>query len=176
MNKEVNKVVWHGNSVTVFCTDGSSYCCDHLVLTVSVGVLKVLCPNFEPPLPKKKQDAIRSIPMGASHKIFLKFPHKWWDEEDFNGFAFLWSDEDRKYFCKEFSNGLVNVEKSWIEDIFGFFIVDNFPTVLIVWIAGPLVKEVENLSDDQVVDDCLRVLKYFLKERYDGTKPDAIIR
>lgn len=175
MNKKVNKVVWHGPTATVSCTDGSVYSCDHLLLTVSVGVLKHLCSNFEPTLPEKKQDVIKRLPMGATHKIFLKFPQKWW-VDDFNGLSFLWNDEDRKWASKEFSNEPTDNGRFWVEDIFGFFVLDYFPTVLIVWIGGPMVKQIENLSDQIVVNGCLRVLKHFLKEKYDGTKPEETIR
>lgn len=33
-------------------------------------------------------------------KLFLKFPYSWWPE-NFTGFSFLWSDNDREQFIKE---------------------------------------------------------------------------
>lgn len=39
-NKEVRKIRVNENDVTVECQDGSSFSADHVILTVSLGVLK----------------------------------------------------------------------------------------------------------------------------------------
>lgn len=39
-NKEVKKIRVNDNDVTVECQDGSSYSVNHVILTVSLGVLK----------------------------------------------------------------------------------------------------------------------------------------
>jgi hypothetical protein len=44
----------------VKCADGSAYCCDHVICTVSLGVLKSKSNQlFTPPLEEEKQSAIK---------------------------------------------------------------------------------------------------------------------
>jgi spermine oxidase len=48
--------------IVLHTTDGSRYEADHVVVTVPVGVLKAEAQTiFNPPLPLKKQAAIRDI-------------------------------------------------------------------------------------------------------------------
>ncbi|MET8829906.1 NAD(P)/FAD-dependent oxidoreductase [Streptomyces sp. NPDC004610] len=53
---------------------------DHAVVTVPLGVLKAGGLLFSPPLPATVSDAIGSLGMGAFDKVFLHFPHRFWDE------------------------------------------------------------------------------------------------
>ena len=45
---------------------------DHVIVTVSLGVLKAGNIQFRPSLPARKTDAIRKIGMGTLDKIFLQ--------------------------------------------------------------------------------------------------------
>ncbi|KAJ8931980.1 hypothetical protein NQ314_015064 [Rhamnusium bicolor] len=157
LNKEVTKIVWDDNStnnggVTVNCTDGSSYNADHVIVTTSVGVLKKFHKTlFDPELPLYKVNSVEGLPLGTVNKILLKFPKKWWPN-DLKGFSLLWTDEDRLNLVNEFphfdpsDNG-----RSWLEDIFGFYVIDSHPRVLLGWVVGKLAAEVELLPDEVVV-------------------------
>lgn len=64
--KEVKKIKWdivHGqnkNKVVVECSDGSVYAAPHVIVTVSLGVLKERADSmFEPALPEEKLNAIK---------------------------------------------------------------------------------------------------------------------
>lgn len=61
-NKEVTHIKWNNvpaNKVLVECSDGSSYAADHVILTVSLGVLKEKAHSiFYPALPPKKLKTI----------------------------------------------------------------------------------------------------------------------
>ncbi|XP_019866227.2 peroxisomal N(1)-acetyl-spermine/spermidine oxidase [Aethina tumida] len=123
LNKEVTKIVWDNNDsyndgATVTCSDGSSYNADHVIITVSVGVLKIIYKNvFIPELPAFKTNAIEGITLGTIDKIFIKFPAKWWPD-DLKGFSLLWTEEDKRKLRKDFPHG-PNVDgRSWLEDVF----------------------------------------------------------
>jgi hypothetical protein len=64
--KEVKKIKWdivdgkNRNKVVVECSDGSVYAAHHVIVTVSLGVLKETADSmFEPALPKEKLNAIK---------------------------------------------------------------------------------------------------------------------
>ncbi|XP_075237369.1 spermine oxidase-like isoform X4 [Lycorma delicatula] len=58
-NKVVQTISWTGNEVKICCEDGSHYFADHVIVTVSLGVLKVLAKTmFNPSLPDNKLAAI----------------------------------------------------------------------------------------------------------------------
>lgn len=70
------------------------YTADHVVVTVSLGVLKKnFSTLFTPELPSEKRTAIERIPMGAVGKIFLEFDEKFWEDE-WVGVSLLWKPED----------------------------------------------------------------------------------
>jgi len=64
--KEVKKIKWdivdgqNKNKVIVICSDGSVYAAQHVIVTVSLGVLKERAESmFEPALPEEKLNAIK---------------------------------------------------------------------------------------------------------------------
>ncbi|RZC32388.1 Amino oxidase domain containing protein, partial [Asbolus verrucosus] len=180
LNKEVNRIVWDSNSmnsggVTVECSDGSSYNGDHAIVTVSVGVLKNLYKNFVPELPTLKKTAIEAIAIGGIKKILLKFENKWWPD-DLKGFSFVWTEADRKKILEEFPHGPSENGRSWLEDVYGFYVIDSHPRVLMGWVVGPMVEEVEKLSDDIVLEGSLYLLKKFVGHKYNVTQVDGVLR
>jgi hypothetical protein len=73
--KEVKKIKWdivdgeNKNKVVVECSDGSVYAAKHVIVTVSLGVLKERADSmFEPALPEEKLNAI---------KVSSKYLHVW---------------------------------------------------------------------------------------------------
>lgn len=88
------------SKVTVKCSDGSVFEADHVLITVSLGVLKEnFTKLFTPELPIEKKNAIREIQFGAVGKIFLEFDKKFWSD-DWVGVSLLWQDKDLKQLEK----------------------------------------------------------------------------
>lgn len=106
-NKEVVKIEiapTEADPVRVTCSDSTQYACNHLVCTVSLGVLKSIHRSlFLPPLPAKKILAIENLGIGCNNKLHFDFKKSWWPETIL-GFNFLWADADR-------------VEEYWRSDI-----------------------------------------------------------
>lgn len=60
--------------VCVECENGDIYYADHVIVTVSLGVLKANCDRmFHPALPQKKLDAIKHLGFGIVNKVILVF-------------------------------------------------------------------------------------------------------
>lgn len=173
-------ISWDNNSsvssqVHVKCRDGSSYTADHILITVSLGVLKENYKIwFTPELPAYKINAIENLTLGTVNKIILKFPEKWWPD-DISSFSFLWKGTDTS------KSDVNNIEPklnglSWAEYIFGAFVLDSHPKVLLIWMVGELATEIEKLSDDVVIRNCMYFLKKFLGKEYQVLDADAVLR
>lgn len=60
--------------VCVECENGDIFYADHVITTVSLGVLKAACDRmFSPPLPQKKLEAIHHLGFGVVNKVILLF-------------------------------------------------------------------------------------------------------
>ncbi|KAF7281754.1 hypothetical protein GWI33_004312 [Rhynchophorus ferrugineus] len=181
LNKEVIKVIWNNNGggqnkVSVNCSDGSKYEADHVVVTVSIAVLRDFLEYvFDPKPPQEKLEAAKKLPLGNVMKILLRFPEKWWTDTECD-FSLLWTPEDKRELLECFPNGPIHNGRSWLEDIFGFYSIESHDNILLGWLIGPMVKDVELLSDDEVQEGCMFLLNKFLGNQYKISKPDYILR
>lgn len=115
----VKHICWDNSenesSVVVECANGRKLYADHLILTVSLGVLKN-CPNmFSPPLPIEKAEAIEKLGFGTVDKINLFFDEPIVDPDVFR-VELLWDDE--KY--KEEARNPDDLANSWFRKIYSF--------------------------------------------------------
>jgi polyamine oxidase len=86
--------LFHFSFSQVTTSDGEVYTADFGLCTFSTGVLGSDMVKFNPPLPDWKQESILKMPMSVYTKIFLKFPHKFWDDKDY----ILLAGERRGFF------------------------------------------------------------------------------
>lgn len=184
LNKEVTRIEWDGDmaqtdsKATVTCGDGSVYAADHIIITTSVGVLKKFHKTlFIPEVPPYKANSIEHISLGTVNKILLKFPVKWWGD-DTKGFSLLWTEEDSKNLVNDVPVFGPTDEhgRSWLEDVFGFYIIDSHPRVLLGWVVGTMAAEVEQLTDEDVMMGCMTILRKFVGNKYDIPEPDGVLR
>ncbi|KAH0813276.1 hypothetical protein GEV33_009516 [Tenebrio molitor] len=147
LNKQVSKIVWNGDSqVVVHTSDNSSYNADHVIFTPSVGVLKELKDSlFTPFLPSSKQDAIEAIGIAGVMKIMMHFETEWWKDDDVI-FSFIWREEDLLNTAAEFSAGPVKNGVSWVSAITVMAKVPGNPNILIAWVTGDMVPDIEQTS------------------------------
>lgn len=172
-NKKVEKIVYdetatNWNAIRVRCTDGTTYEADHLICTVSLGVLKERhLTLFEPHLPTPKIRAIDGLSIGTVDKIFVEFEKPFWTD-GWVGFSLLWTPE-----------GLHTIRESsgcrWLEDVFGFYTVDSQPNILCGWITGPSAREMELETDEFVRIQVTKLLRTFLKH-WNVPEPTFMIR
>lgn len=165
LNKEVCNFEWSSpiNHIVVKCADGSSYDCEHVICTTSLGVLKENYETmFTPQLPALKVNAIKGLSIGVVDKIYLEFAQPFWGCE-WAGFSLLWTNKD--------SAEIRGTPNAWLEDIFGFYKVDHQPNILCGWIGGAAAREMEKLDDEAVMKGCLYLLEKFLGNLMPWTKP-----
>lgn len=71
-----------GNMISVKCKDGTVYKAKHVIVTVSLGVLKASQSTlFTPILPSDKLNLIKYLQFGTFNKIVLIFDKAFWKEE-----------------------------------------------------------------------------------------------
>lgn len=172
-NKKVRKIVYNqsGNSsaaIRISCDDGTSYTADHLICTVSLGVLKERHLSlFEPHLSPKKIDSINGLSIGTVDKIYVEFDKPFWTS-DWHGFSLLWKT-DALQSIRE------NSSDRWLEDVFGFYTLNFQPNVLCGWVTGPSARQMELATDENVKSGVMQLLRLFLKQ-WNVPDPKNVIR
>ncbi|XP_027019896.2 spermine oxidase-like isoform X1 [Tachysurus fulvidraco] len=156
-----NKDKEQHHNVQVICENDKIFDADHVIVTVSLGVLKQKARTmFEPALPKSKLDAIERLGFGTVDKIFLCFSERFWPE-DCAGIQLVWDEgpEDKAVYSSQSEED--TWKKTWYKKICGFDIVARHPTVLCGWITGKEALHMETLPDSEVRDTCVRLLSSF---------------
>lgn len=169
--KTVTNISWSheqiDSSLIVKCEDGSSYTADHVIVTTSLGVLKENYHKmFSPALPPVKRNAIEGMSIGTVDKIFIEFDKPFWTK-DWLGFSLLWHKTDLEELRK-------SEMMDWLEDVFGFYVVDYQPNVLCGWISGVKARKMERDTDENVKRGVMYLLNKFLKKNI--PEPVAIRR
>ncbi|KAI4878710.1 hypothetical protein NFI96_013480 [Prochilodus magdalenae] len=169
-SKPVKRIQWDlkgtgstvkSHPVKVICENDEIFEADHVIVTVSLGVLKQRAATmFEPALPKSKMDAIEKLGFGTVDKIFLCFSKRFWPE-DCAGIQLVWDEgpEDKSVYTSQPEED--DWKDTWFKKITGFDAVARHPTVLCGWITGREALHMETLSDNEVKDTCLRLLRSF---------------
>ncbi|KAJ0701981.1 putative non-specific polyamine oxidase [Helianthus annuus] len=180
LNKKVNVIEWQnecvkgkmGNkAVKIHFLDGTSMSADHVVVTVSLGVLKAGIFNenddlgmfkFNPPLPDYKTEAISRLGYGVVNKLFLKL------SPGFNlgvdRFPFL-----QMVFHKS-DNPVTNPKIPWwIRRTASLSPIYKESNVLLSWFAGEEALKLESLPDEVILDEVSTTISsFFSHERSDG--------
>lgn len=152
----MTKINWKHDAATVECDDGSKYNADHVITTVSLGVLKEKhLAIFEPHLPTWKINAIEGLSFGTVDKIYVEFAKPFWPT-NWNGFSLLWNKDDVEKIRKS--------KMSWAEDIFGFYPIDYQSNILCGWISGANARRMEMSSAEDIRNAVIFLFRLFLRE------------
>uniref|UniRef100_A0A6E8VRP1 Amino_oxidase domain-containing protein n=1 Tax=Anopheles coluzzii TaxID=1518534 RepID=A0A6E8VRP1_ANOCL len=155
--KYVSNIQWdgvHTNNVLITTEDGSQYKADHVVVTVSLGVLKENSATmFTPALPTVNQQAIEGLNFGTVNKIFTLYNAPL-PEGMANSVFLLWHKPDL--------DALRRSKYAWAEAVAAFFRVDHQPNVLGAWLNGIEGRQAELLPDEVVQEGLAHLLEIFL--------------
>jgi hypothetical protein len=150
--KEVNGIYWErlndNHKICVTCKDGSSYECDHVITTVSLGVLKRMCKTdniFKPSLPSKHLHAISSTGFGLVSTIILQFDGFLFDPS-YNRLQLHWTSADDQQMLVQ--------AHPWIKCI---HLIEHYPTntpsvIYVAWIVDEDASVVESMPKTQVLN------------------------
>ncbi|XP_054257125.1 spermine oxidase-like [Macrosteles quadrilineatus] len=155
--------------VVLRCSDGSSYTADHVVITVSLGVLKKHMEMFNPPLPRSKTNAIQTLGIGCVGKVFLLFPTRWWPE-DINVIVPMFSKKQLEDFKKNSTHGY------WTAYTSGFWPVMQHERMLCAWFSGEACRIMEKLTEEEVIQGLLELLNALVGKQHQIPRPEGILR
>nr|XP_045601691.1 spermine oxidase-like isoform X1 [Procambarus clarkii]XP_045601695.1 spermine oxidase-like isoform X1 [Procambarus clarkii] len=169
LNTPVKSINWRtttsssSSGCKVTLASGQAIYADHTIFTASLGVLKVVAKEmFSPSLPVANLNAVEGLAIGVVNKIFLQFPHRWWDD-NCNGFSFLRNlDEECSTITKE----------NWEHELLGFYEVFKHPDMLCGWITGPAALLMEQVSEEEVAKACIAQLRRLLSHKFQI--PDSV--
>ncbi|XP_042203782.1 spermine oxidase-like isoform X3 [Homarus americanus] len=169
LNSPVKSIDWG------ICTSASTSGCkvtltsdqviqaDHIIFTPSLGFLKAMAKEvFNPPLPRTKVDAIQGLGFGVVDKVYIKFPHRWWDESC-DGFSFL-------HDLKEVPDSIT--KENWEYGVLGFYEVFKHPDMMCGWLTGPAALMMEQTPKEEVAKRCAAMLRERLSHKF--KVPDVI--
>lgn len=146
-----------GYPVFVECEDYEFIPADHVIVTISLGVLKKFHETlFHPRLPEDKVMAIEKLGISTTDKIFLEFEEPFWSPEC-NSIQFVWEDEAE-------SESLTYPEDLWYKKICSFDVLyppERYGYVLSGWICGEEALIMEKCDDETVAETCTELLRKF---------------
>lgn len=139
LNQRVTAIDYSTDRIKI-TTNSKEVFADKVLITVPLGVLKKGVIDFAPQLPDAKLHAIKSLGMGVLNKVYLKFPHVFWDS---NVHLINYVNNDVKGYWAEWLN---------------FSVYAGAP-VLLAFNAGEFGHQIEGLSDKEVTEQAMGVLR-----------------
>ncbi|OIV98382.1 hypothetical protein TanjilG_16709 [Lupinus angustifolius] len=176
LGKKVTKIKWHGDDekkivengcfsrpVMLHFCDGSMISADHVIVTVSLGVLKAAISDdvdsgifFCPPLPPSKVEAISRLGFGVVNKLFMQLsPSTQHDEEQH--FPFL-----QMVFHSPQSEMRNKKIPWWMRRTATLFPIYNNSSVLLSWFAGEEALALESLNDEEILNGASTTFSSFM--------------
>ena len=119
--------------IRITTQDNRHYLCKYVLITIPLGCLKARSIQFTPQLPEWKQNAIDKMGFGLLNKIYVQFPSTCWDEKLDS--IFITSGR------------------------FGFFLCFPQDHLLILYVAGDLAHELEQQTDEEIIEQILQCLR-----------------
>ncbi|XP_027332285.1 probable polyamine oxidase 5 [Abrus precatorius] len=161
-----------------FC-DGSFMSADHVIVTVSLGVLKAAIGDdsgmFCPPLPPSKAEAISRLGFGVVNKLFMqlspthgggKHGH---EHEQSKGFPFL-----QMVFHSPQSEMRNKKIPWWMRRTATLFPIYTNSSVLLSWFAGEEALALESLKDEEIINGVSSTVSCFLPQWQKGSSPHKL--
>ncbi|KAI8339831.1 hypothetical protein BD560DRAFT_412543 [Blakeslea trispora] len=145
LNTTVTKIAYNNQGVTVSTRQGDTIHADYAITTFSLGVLQHRDVEWEPALPEWKLEGLYGFHMATYTKIFLNFPRKFWDDQQF----IVYADPDQRGYYAAWQN--LNAPR--------FLPNTSDSHIFFVTVTQDMAHRVEAMEDDQVKAEIMQVLK-----------------
>ena len=130
LNTIVTKIDYSNENIRITDNNNNTITADKVILTVPISILKSNSIEFAPSLPSEKTTAFSKIGMGAGMKVFLKFSHKFFDQNIIGG-----------KICAAYADDSVGKSQD-----------DN---ILLAFIMGEQAEQLTALGSDQAITTAL---------------------
>jgi polyamine oxidase len=145
LNTKVTKIEHNKEGVIVHTDKGDTIHADYAISTFSIGVLQHHDIEWSPALPAWKLEGIYGFHMATYTKIFFNFPTQFWDDNQFT----VWADPDQRGYFNAWQN--LNAK--------GFLPENSTSNIFFVTTTQDLSYRVESMSDEEVKDEIMVVLR-----------------
>jgi lysine-specific histone demethylase 1B len=138
------------NSLIIHTKDGRTHTADKVIVTVPLSILKDKVIKFIPSLSPDKELAINRLGAGLVEKVALKFSRPFWRDKLKN------LDIFGRVSTQTSQRGLFSV----------FYDISNDTSfILVTTVSGQALEYYHTLSDEEVKNECLVILKDMFPER-----------
>ena len=167
LGKHVKSIRWtpseersiqDGSPVSVVCSDGSIFTADHVIVTVSLGILKEVCspqtclPDFfHPHLPDSKVRAIQKLGFGMVHTVALDFPSPLLQDPNCSKLSLVWLNGEKPHL-------------PWLQRLCYLARVGT-TNVWYTWFSCSDALEIQTLSDEELSSGICLTIEKFLKRK-----------
>ncbi|XP_022789627.1 spermine oxidase-like [Stylophora pistillata] len=164
LNQEVTQINWGSSSesdddaekryhpVKVLCANSKTFYADHVIITVSLGILKEMHSTlFSPSLPSDKIDAIRNLGFGCVGKIFLEFEKPFWPTDEYS-LHLIWSNKKNTKHESTIANF------PWTRHLHSMYTTRPGSNVLLVWFQGNESPQIEKTTPLELEKQCLAAI------------------
>lgn len=138
LGRKVQSIRVHGSKVVVK-SEREEFTGDQVLVTLPLGVLQSGRVTFSPDLPDSKKTAIHRLKMGVLNKCYLRFDRSFWPEE------------------ADWLEILPEQRGHWVEWV--SFVRAAGKPILLGFNAADRGREIENLSDQEIVADAMKTLR-----------------
>lgn len=163
LNHRVDNIAYsltnESQKIIVRTSQGVTWEADHVICTVSLGVLKRYHYElFEPDLPKRQIEGIEKMGFGTFGKVFLEFAEPFWptNTSEWATYDFLWNSYDKKK--------IIGTSREWLMSMRIIGYVDAFPNLLEAELGGRGMETFELSSDKEVLDSVMWLLRKFVNQ------------
>ncbi|KAL7095958.1 hypothetical protein ACP275_10G055200 [Erythranthe tilingii] len=171
LNRKVEKIEWQQSHeirpVKLHFSDGTSLSADHVIVTVSLGVLKNGIHMFDPPLPISKNRAISKLGFGVVNKVFLQLPPH--DQETKSPFL-------QMVFRQPNSELRHPKIPDWIRKTSLLYPIYTNSSVWVSWITGKEALEIESLEEDEIAKGFSTTTTNLLSSNSNSGKPFEFVK
>ncbi|WOG92864.1 hypothetical protein DCAR_0312141 [Daucus carota subsp. sativus] len=171
LGRKVERIEWEPSSfvgtsrpVKLHFSDGSVLEADHVIVTVSLGVLKAGILDdpgmFSPPLPDNKTKAISKLGYGVVDKLFLQLdPSHDQQTDQISRFPFL------GMVFHDLGSEMKDAEIPWwIRKTSSLCPIYSKSSVLLSWFAGKEALALESLGDEEILNKVSKTISSFLSK------------
>ncbi|CEG76118.1 hypothetical protein RMATCC62417_11056 [Rhizopus microsporus] len=145
LNSIITKIEYNKEGVTVYTKAGDVVHADYAISTFSVGVMQHKDIEWSPQLPEWKMEGIYAFHMATYTKIFMNFPYKFWDDNEF----VVWADPDRRGYFNTWQN--LNAK--------GYLPQNTSTNIFFATVTQDMSYEIERMTDEEVKQAALKVLR-----------------
>ncbi|XP_019151398.1 PREDICTED: probable polyamine oxidase 5 [Ipomoea nil] len=160
LGRKVARIGWSpdgGRPVKLHFVDGSIMYADHVIITVSLGVLKQGIREdpglFDPPLPSFKAEAISRLGFGVVNKLFLQLGQ---NPTNFPNLQMAFHQSDPPKLRQPW----------WMRRIATLRPIYTNSSVILLWFAGKEALQLESLSDEDIIDGVSTTISNFLPDSF----------